>query len=119
MPLFPLPLLAPILIMAVAVLAGLRPGPRPRALPRHAETAALGALALAVAGLVQLVAFGPAVVAIGGGAARIGFRLDALAATTSILVAFVGWVVVRYSRTYLDGDGRGPARRHRRGACPP
>ena len=33
-------------------------------------------------------------------------RLDAISATMTLLVAFVGWVVVRYSRTYLDGEAR-------------
>lgn len=34
----------------------------------------------------------------------LALRLDALAAIMSVLVAFVGWVVIRFSRTYLTGD---------------
>ncbi len=102
----PLILLAPILLMAVAILALFQPGRRPRALPRRAEAAALGALALAVAGVLQLLAYGPATVGFGGGAGLIAFRLDAVSATMALLVAFVGWVVVRYARTYIDGEAR-------------
>ena len=32
--------------------------------------------------------------------------LDAIGATVTLLVAFVGWVVVRYARSYLDGEPR-------------
>jgi NAD(P)H-quinone oxidoreductase subunit 5 len=34
----------------------------------------------------------------------VGVMFDALSATVLLLVCFVGWVVVRYSRRYLDGD---------------
>ena len=33
-------------------------------------------------------------------------RLDAISATMVLLVAFVGWVVVRYARRYLNGEAR-------------
>ncbi|MGV8856768.1 MAG: proton-conducting transporter membrane subunit [Devosia sp.] len=33
-------------------------------------------------------------------------RLDAVSATMLLLVSFVGWIVIRYSRTYLDGEVR-------------
>ncbi|MFX8024261.1 hypothetical protein ABTK62_20665, partial [Acinetobacter baumannii] len=40
------------------------------------------------------------------GAAGLGLRLtcDALTAAMLIVVALVGWVVVSFSRNYLDGD---------------
>ncbi|MFP1645798.1 hypothetical protein [Pontitalea aquivivens] len=56
----PLPLLAPVLLLAVAALALRHPGPRPGALPRLAEAAALTVLALGVAGVMQLFVRGPA-----------------------------------------------------------
>ena len=102
----PLILFAPILLLAVASLALFQPGRRPGALPRLAEAAALGVLALAVAGVMQLIAYGPTTVGFGGGAGLIAFRLDAVSATMALLVAFVGWVVVRYTRTYIDGEAR-------------
>ncbi|WP_372625100.1 proton-conducting transporter membrane subunit [Falsiroseomonas sp.] len=102
----PLGLLAPILFLAPAALALVRPGPRPKHLPRLAETAALAALALALAGVAQLLLAGPSTVALGDGALRLAIRLDAISATMTLLVAFVGWVVMRYGRSYLDGAAR-------------
>jgi NAD(P)H-quinone oxidoreductase subunit 5 len=49
---------------------------------------------------------GPLTTGWGGGALLIALRLDAVSATMTLLVAFVGWVVVRYSRSYLDGEPR-------------
>ena len=102
----PLSLFGPFLLLAVAVLAIARPGPRPGLLPRLAEIAAGGVFGLAAGNVVQLVVFGPSQLAFGTGAALMVFRLDAVGATMTLLVAFVGWVVVRYSRTYLDGAAR-------------
>jgi len=102
----PLIVFAPILLLAVAGLALFQPGRRPGALTGLAEGAALGVLALAIASVVQLIAYGPAMVQFGGGLALIAFRLDAISATMALLVAFVGWVVVRYGRTYMDGEAR-------------
>jgi NAD(P)H-quinone oxidoreductase subunit 5 len=106
MSLLPLPLLAAPLLLAVAALALLRPGARPGALPRLAEAAALATLALAVAGIAQVAVAGPAVLAVDRGTGILSFRLDAVGATMAALVAFVGWIVVRYSRSYLDGEAR-------------
>ena len=58
---------------------------------------------------MQLIVLGPLTVGSGNGPLRIAFRLDAVSATMALLVAFVGWVVMRYSRTYLDAR-RGRAR---------
>ncbi|WP_104020006.1 proton-conducting transporter transmembrane domain-containing protein [Roseovarius nitratireducens] len=95
----PLSLFTPLILLAVSALAIARPGRRPRALPRLAEGAALAALVVGVAGLAQLVIAGPVTLA--------GLvRLDAVSATMVVLVSFVGWVVVRYTRSYLDGEAR-------------
>ncbi|MDT8855032.1 hypothetical protein RNZ50_08370 [Paracoccaceae bacterium Fryx2] len=61
---------------------------------------------MAIASVVQLIAYGPVAVEFFGGPALIAFRLDAISASMALLVAFVGWVVVRYGRTYLDGEAR-------------
>jgi NAD(P)H-quinone oxidoreductase subunit 5 len=102
--LLPLSLFTPIILLAVAALAIARPGARPGGLPRLAEGAALAALAFAVAGLVQLLIAGPLTYPGPGGAALV--RLDPVSATMAVLVSFVGWVVVRYARRYLDGEAR-------------
>lgn len=83
---------------------GPAPAPCPGALPRLAEAAALTVLALGVAGVMQLFVRGPADTSPGAG--LIVLRLDAIGATVTLLVAFVGWVVVRYARSYLDGEPR-------------
>jgi len=40
------------------------------------------------------------------GAATPSFRLDVISLSILLLVTFVGFVVVRFSRNYLDGDPR-------------
>lgn len=102
----PMSLFAPSLLLAAAAVAVWQPGRRPRLLPRLAEGAALLCLGLALGAVAQLLALGPVTVGIGDGVARMAVRLDAVSATMAVLVAFVGWVVVRYARTYLDGEAR-------------
>lgn len=102
----PLVQFAPLVLLAVAALGALRPGLRPGAFPRACEGAALAALVLAAAGALQLLAFGPRASSLGGGVLLFSLRLDALSATMATLVAFIGWVVVRYARSYLDGEAR-------------
>ncbi|SIS94678.1 NAD(P)H-quinone oxidoreductase subunit 5 [Roseivivax lentus] len=104
--LLPLSFLAPLVLLAVAARASLTPGARPGALTRWAEAAALAALGLTLLGLVQLLMQGPATASIGGGLGLLALRLDALSATMAVLVGFVGWIVLRYSRSYLDGEPR-------------
>lgn len=102
----PITLLAPVPPLVVALMSLRHAGARPGALPKLAEGAALAALALAVAGLVQLLTSGVAVAGLGEGALALAVRLDAVSATMLMLVAFVGWVVTRYSGRYLDGAAR-------------
>ena len=71
---------------------------------RAVQAATLG-LASAVAATVGLVLSGPASSAtLGAYGLGLSLRIDALSATMMLLVAFVGWAVVRYARPYLDGD---------------
>ena len=102
----PLTIFAPAVLLAAAALSLGRPGRRPGSLPRLAEAAALVALLLALAAVAQLLWVGEQTVGFGGHALLISFRLDPVSATMALLVAFVGWVVSRYSRTYLDGEQR-------------
>ena len=87
-----LPLLAPIAYAGVAAFAATRPGRRPKGLPVAAEAGALLALAAAVLAAVVVVA---------GDGPR-----DVVATVMLVLVTFVGWVVLRFSRAYLDGEAR-------------
>ena len=104
----PLTVLAPLLLLAVAVRAASTPGRQTgdRALPRLAEWAGLGALALALAGAGQMILDGPAGVAAGSGPLLLALRLDPVSAAMTVLVAFIGWVVLRYARSYLAGEPR-------------
>jgi NAD(P)H-quinone oxidoreductase subunit 5 len=54
-----------------------------------------------LSGLALLVA-GPATLAVG----PIALRLDGVSAVMLALVSFVGWVVLRYAATYMDGEDR-------------
>jgi len=93
--------LAPVVLVLAALLFVSRPGRRPGQLPVVAEVATLVAFGLGLAGLGQLWVAGPIVQSLGGVAL---VRLDAVSGTMAVLVAFVGWVVVRYARRYLDGE---------------
>jgi NAD(P)H-quinone oxidoreductase subunit 5 len=98
--------LAPLPLLAAALAVALRPGRRPGIVLHAAEGAALAALGLSVAGVVWLVLAGPGALSVGAGPGLMALRLDRLSATMGVLVAFVGWVVVRYARRYLDGEAR-------------
>lgn len=104
--LIPLALLAPFVLLATSSFAAVRSGRRPAVLPRLSEGAALVALVLAAAGTVQLLVAGPVRLSLFEGPFPLVFRLDAISATMTMLVAFIGWIVLRYSRSYLDGEAR-------------
>jgi NAD(P)H-quinone oxidoreductase subunit 5 len=102
----PMSLLAPLPLLAAALLAFGRAGRRPGRLPVLSEGAALVALGLAVAGLGQVLTEGPAGMSVGAGALEVVFGATLLNATLVLLVAFIGWIVMRFSRSYLDGEER-------------
>lgn len=103
-----LPLLGPLLLLAIAVIAARRPSAAlALRLPRLAEWAALAAVLVSAASVAVLVSAGSGTSPLIGGAG-IGFsvRLDAVSGTMLALVSLIGWVVMRYSRTYMDGEPR-------------
>jgi NAD(P)H-quinone oxidoreductase subunit 5 len=102
----PLGFLTPLPLLLAALVASFRPGRRPAGTPQMAEGAALLALALALLGVVQLALGSVRTVALGTGPFALGLQQDSVSATMTLLVGFVGWVVVRYSRSYLDGEAR-------------
>lgn len=81
------------------------PGLRPRLAAKLAEAAALAAIVNAAASVAVLLLFGRSSAPLVG-AHSLGFstRLDPISAVMLVLVSFIGWVVVRYAGTYLDGD---------------
>ncbi|MGC8536094.1 MAG: NADH-quinone oxidoreductase subunit L [Rhizomicrobium sp.] len=76
----------------------------PQAVARSARNAALLCLILAVAALGLVLLKGSARTPMGGGFA--GLQFDALSSSIEVLVAFIGVIVVDFSRNYLDGDPR-------------
>ncbi len=103
---FALTMLAPLALVPGILLALARPGKRPGVLPRLAELSALAAFALALAGLAQSALGTPAAVALLEAPFTLALRADLVAASMAALVGFIGWIVMRYSRTYLDGEAR-------------
>jgi len=105
------PLIAPAILLLAAAIAFAAHGPRPKRAPKLVEAAALAALAATVASAVLLIRLGPATSPVLGptlDAAAIGLsvRLDVVSAVMLVLVAFIGWIVLRYSASYLDGEPR-------------
>jgi NAD(P)H-quinone oxidoreductase subunit 5 len=98
--------LAPPLLLAAAMVALVRPGRRPAGFPLLAERATLAALALIGLGVVQLLVQRPVSSTLGSGAFAATLRFDVLGAVVALTVGFIGWVVVRYARSYLDGEAR-------------
>jgi NAD(P)H-quinone oxidoreductase subunit 5 len=106
-PFYLLPLLVPVPLLAIAAFGFANPGLRPKHLPGVAEAAALLALAAAVASATGLVLLGQGVSPlIGIHGIGLSVRLDAVSAVMLVLVTFIGWIVVRYAGTYLDGEAR-------------
>ncbi|OBV11901.1 proton-conducting transporter membrane subunit [Erythrobacter dokdonensis] len=103
---FALSFLAPLALLPAAIFALARPGKRPGSLPRWSEASALAAFALALAGLVQTAIGKVPGIGMLEGAAQLGLRADLVSTAMATLVGFIGWIVMRYSRTYLDGEER-------------
>jgi NAD(P)H-quinone oxidoreductase subunit 5 len=95
-------LLPPCLLLGGAAYTLVRPVRRPR-LP---EGAALAVLAIMGAALVHRLVTGPGLLALGSEVAGLSLRLDSVSVTMGLLVSFVGWIVMRYARSYLDGEPR-------------
>ncbi len=107
MDLAPIMLLAPILLLLAAADARRTPGLRPGACLRHAEWAALAGFTASLVAIASLIAAGPTAVTLPTGFGGFSLaRLDWVSAPMVALVAFIGWVVLRYARVYLDGEAR-------------
>ncbi|WP_298837141.1 proton-conducting transporter membrane subunit [uncultured Roseobacter sp.] len=95
-------LIAPALLAVAALFAAVRPADAAAQTGRAAEIAILLAGLSGLAGLAVLLTAGPG--SAGLLTAGLSVRIDALTVTMALLVCFVGWVVLRYSRTYLRGE---------------
>ena len=101
--------LVPLLYVAAAAAAAAF-GPRTDAgwrVARWSAALALGAALLSLLGLLidgAALMRGPALMTLGdAGALHFGLRSDALGGVMLVLVSFIGWVIVRYSQSYLGG----------------
>ncbi len=107
MSLFSLTLLPPLILLAAAGVAFARPGRRSGSRTAVAPFAGLAALFGALAAAAWLVRVGPGSATLAGPAGvAVLVRLDMVSAAMLVLVTFVGWIVLRYAATYLDGERR-------------
>ncbi len=107
MPFELLPYAAPVTLALSAIVGFFSPGRRPGAALRLAEAGALFAILIALATSALLATQGALESSlIGMNGLGLSVRIDAVSATMFLLVAFIGWVVIRYSGTYLDGEAR-------------
>ena len=102
-----LPLAAPALYIAIAIAAFMGPSFRPRRTIIMAEGGAIVAFAAAVGATLLLIFQGQGSAGVLG-VAELGVasRTDVVSMIMLLLVSGIGWVVVRYSSTYLDGEAR-------------
>ncbi|WP_299500530.1 proton-conducting transporter membrane subunit [uncultured Roseobacter sp.] len=104
---YALPLLAPAILTTAAIALHLRRDLTPDRAARIGEGVSLVALLVAFLALGLLIAEGAGdSFLIGAAGIGISARLDAVSGTMLLLVAFIGWIVVRYARVYLDGEAR-------------
>ena len=100
-------LVPPALLALAATAAFAGPRFRPRWTPWIVETAAILSLGVAVLAAVLLAtAYRPAMAIPATDALLSLIRLDVVSAVMTVLVSFIGWIVLRYSSGYLDGEAR-------------
>lgn len=106
MSLYLLPLAMPMPLFVAAAIAFRGSGRCPKR-AGLAEAAALASFLVALGALALLLSRGPGASGlIGVAGLGLSCLLDAVSATMLLLVSFIGWLVLRYSRTYLDGEAR-------------
>jgi NAD(P)H-quinone oxidoreductase subunit 5 len=100
-------LAAPAAMLLVSLAAVRQPGPRPVLVERLGIGAAAFSIYVAAVGVALLINHGPMQSALLGWQG-IGFvvRLDALSLVMFSMIALLGFNIVRFSRTYMDGDPR-------------
>ncbi len=107
MPLDLTPYAAPLALLPSAAVGVLSAGRGSRMLPKLAEASALVAVVIAAMSAVLLVLHGPGDSRlIGLAGIGLSIRLDVVSVVMLLLVSFIGWVVTRYTATYLDGEPR-------------
>ncbi len=101
----PFPLLPPLTMLAAAIIGHVAPSRLPSSAKQVCEALAVMSILAAIASLAWLVMNGPATgQLIGIWQIGFAFRIDAVSAPLLLLIAFIGWIVIRYSTVYLDGE---------------
>lgn len=99
------PFTAPAALSFAAMAAGISRGLRPRPATALAECAAIVAFLTALATAWRLSQHGPVTSGfLSWSGVGLSVRIDAISVVMLLLVSFIGWVVVRYARSYLDGE---------------
>lgn len=102
-----LPLAAPLLLLGASIFAFRAPGLRPRLAILVAELAAVGSIVVSIlCGIVLTVHGAGTSSALSFGYVALASRLDLVSLVMLALVSFIGWVVLRYAGTFLDGEAR-------------
>ncbi|WP_298935098.1 proton-conducting transporter membrane subunit [uncultured Ruegeria sp.] len=102
-----LPLLSPLFLLASAWYTSKHQGLRPGIVPKLSEWSALAAFAVSALAALLLITQGAGTSSlIGLWGIGLSVRLDAVSAIMLVLVSFIGWIVLRYSATYMDGESR-------------
>jgi NAD(P)H-quinone oxidoreductase subunit 5 len=97
--------LGPLALAAVGLTLSATANRSPHVMTRLAMAASLGAVVVAMVAAATLFTLGTTRTGtVGVAGVGLGFYLDSLTAIMFVLVAFVGAIVIRYSRHYLDGD---------------
>ncbi|MFO1068171.1 MAG: proton-conducting transporter membrane subunit [Geminicoccaceae bacterium] len=97
--------LAPLALLALGLVPSRSADRLPQAMGRLGLAAALAGLASAVIAAIVVAVLGPVRTGVPGPhGIGPGLDLDALSVTVLLVVAFIGAIVLAYSRTYLDGD---------------
>ncbi|MBV7392943.1 proton-conducting transporter membrane subunit [Mameliella sediminis] len=100
-------LLAPLVLAAAAVAMFLAPPDRGGWRLRLPELSALAALAIGALAALDLAVSGATTSGlIGFASIGVSTRIDIVSVAMILTVAFVGWIVLRFSRVALDGDVR-------------
>lgn len=95
---------APLVLLIGAATMMVTPGRRPPRARWLPESASLVALVLALSGAAMLATGSAPKTGVSGFGQLL--MLDVIGATMSLLVAFIGWIVTRYSKRYMDGEAQ-------------
>lgn len=100
-----LPSLGPLALIIAGLICFRHPGLRPAAALLASRIASFIGMAAALGTIGVLIAYGSMdSMVIGSGWFTLGDRIDPLSTALFTLIAFIGVIVLQYSRNYLDGD---------------